>query len=124
MTHLRAAAVPLLALAMFAAPGSPTSNVILVQNSQYGGQYSGQYSGQSSRQWSGQTTGRWSGQYVGQKSPSPPITLIPGPVDNRGDPNASVDGRDINTFPTPSNGTTGSTNVMPCWSVLSGGSNC
>ena len=97
--------------------------MIWVQNSQYGGQYSGQYSGQSSRQWSGQTTGRWSGQYVGQKNPPAPITLTPGPVDNRGDPNVSVDGRDLNTFSTPSGGSTGG-NTMPCWSVMNAGSNC
>src|SRR5579871_773782 len=123
MIHLRAAAVPLLVLVIFA-PGSRTSDVILVQNSQYSGQYSGQYGGQSSKQWSGQVTGRWSGQYVGQKAAPAPITLAPGPVDNRGDPAASVDGRDLNTFPTPSNPTIGPSNTMPCWSVLSAGSNC
>lgn len=119
--HLRVAAVPLLVLAMFA-PVSRTSDVILVQNSQYNGQYSGQYSGQSSGQWSGQVSGRWSGQYVGQRNPPAPITLTPGPVDNRGDPNASVDGRDLNTFSIPSNGSGAST--MPCWSVMNAGSNC
>lgn len=117
MKHIRTAVIPLLALAIHS-PGPGRSDVILAQNSQYTGQYTGQYSGQSSGQWSGQPTARWSGQYLGQKAPPPVITLSPGPVDNRGDPNASVDGRDLNTFPTPD--TTTPSYTSPCWSVLTG----
>src|SRR5580698_6362725 len=134
MTHVRAAIVPLLLLAMFA-PGRGRLDIILVQNGQYTGQYTGQYSGQSSGQWSGQATSRWSGQYLGQKAPPAPITLIPGPVDNRGDPDGSVDNRGVNTFTSPSatssspstipsSPTTGPTNTVPCWSVLNGAAAC